>query len=536
MRRSRPLALCGLALLFTLLNCVKPLAVDDPAYYCYARQIAERPLDPYGFVYAGRVPANHLLAPLVVPYWWGLGLAIFGEHPFLWKLWLLPFSLLFVFALHALLRRFARGLELPLVLMTVFSPTFLPSFNLMLDVPALALSLSALAVFLRACDRRSVALAVLAGLLAGLATQTKYTGLVAPAVLLLYARTFGRTRLGLLAAALALLLFAGWEWRIALGYGESHFLHSLRHQSKPLWTKAQLLLPLVAFMGGLAPCLALLGLTALGARRRVVLALGAVIAGGYVLLACVPEGWATFAREGGTGKPRFTLNHVLFGSFGLLVCAVVGAVGRRLSRRGALVRTRRADWFVLAWLGVELASYFALSPFPAARRVMGLVVAATVLLGRLASRTCRSQPRAGLVRAVAVGGVTLGLCFFVVDFSNARAEKVAADEAARWARQRGPGATIWYVGEMGFPFYAEAAGMRRALPFGSPLRPGDWLVEDPRFGIFPMEALRDRLEPVADLEVFDSLPLRTIICFHGGGTPLEHAAGPQMVVHVYRLR
>jgi hypothetical protein len=536
MRRSRPLALCGLALLFNLLNCCKPLAVDDPAYYCYARQIAERPLDPYGFVYAGRVPANHLLAPLVVPYWWGLGLALFGDRPFLWKLWLLPFSLLFVFALHALLRRFARGLELPLVLMTVFSPTFLPSLNLMLDVPALALSLSALAVFIRACDRRSLALAVLAGLLAGLATQTKYTGLVAPVLLLLYGRTFGRTRLGLLAGALALLVFAGWEWRIALGYGESHFLHSLRHQSKPLWTKAQLLLPLVAFLGGLAPCLALLGLTALGAGRRVVLTLGAVFAAGYVLLACVPEEWATFVREGGTGKPRFVLNHLVFGSSGLLVCAVVGAVGRRLSRRGASVSARRVDWFLLAWLGVELASYFVTSPFPAARRVMGFVVAATVLLGRLASRTCRPRRRAGLVRAVALGGVALGLCFFAVDFDNARAEKLAADQAADWARQREPGATIWYVGELGFPFYAEAAGMRRALPFASTLRPGDWLVEDPRFGIFPMETLRDRLEPAADLEVFDPLPLRTIICFHGGGTPLEHAAGPQMVIHVYRLR
>jgi hypothetical protein len=136
---------------------------------------------------------------------------------------------------------------------------------------------------------------------------------------------------------------------------------------------------------------------------------------------------------------------------------------------------------------------------------------------------------------VALGGVALGLCFFAVDFTDARAEKVAADRAAHWARQREPGATIWYVGELGFPFYAEATGMRRALPFGSPLRPGDWLVEDPRFGIFPMEALRGRLEPVAELEVFDALPVRTIICFHGGGTPLEHAAGPQMVVHVYRL-
>src|SRR5262245_9141316 len=110
-RTARRLGLFGLACLYTLLNACKPLVVDDAAYYYFAAQLAHDPLDPYGFEvfwYDAPQPANHVLAPPGLPYWWALGLRLFGPHPFLWKLWLLPFSVLFVGALFALARRFAR--------------------------------------------------------------------------------------------------------------------------------------------------------------------------------------------------------------------------------------------------------------------------------------------------------------------------------------------------------------------------------------------------------------------------------------------
>src|SRR5205085_4384608 len=123
---------------------------------------ATDPLHPYGFRliwYENYEEAFDILAPPVLPAWWGLGMRFLPDAPFAWKLWLLPFAAAFVFALHALFRRFCRGLERPLVVLTVLSPQFLPAFNLMLDVPALALGLSAVALFLRALDRRSLGLA-----------------------------------------------------------------------------------------------------------------------------------------------------------------------------------------------------------------------------------------------------------------------------------------------------------------------------------------------------------------------------------------
>src|SRR5439155_19609652 len=88
----------SLAVAFTLLNAIKPLHIDDTAYYYYARHISQHPLDPYGFEilwYSQPQSANTVLAPPVLPYWLAPAVRCFGEQPFWWKIWLFPFALLF---------------------------------------------------------------------------------------------------------------------------------------------------------------------------------------------------------------------------------------------------------------------------------------------------------------------------------------------------------------------------------------------------------------------------------------------------------
>ncbi|MBY0513771.1 MAG: hypothetical protein K2P78_07645, partial [Gemmataceae bacterium] len=162
----RPLVLAAAV---TLANAAKPAAVDDTAYLAFARHIAARPADPYGFDffwYSRPEPAMGILAPPVVPYWLAAGVRLFGEHVGLLKLWLFPFAWLLAWALDGLLRRFARGTERSALPLLMLSPAVLPMVNLMLDVPALALGLAALRVFAAACDRASWRTAAAAGLLA----------------------------------------------------------------------------------------------------------------------------------------------------------------------------------------------------------------------------------------------------------------------------------------------------------------------------------------------------------------------------------
>ena len=66
---------------------------------------------------------------------------------------------------------------------------------------------------------------------------------------------------------MALLL--GWEFVVAHGQGESHFLlHFRQRQGHSLARVLHLTLPLIGHVAGLAPAIALLGLIARGASRR----------------------------------------------------------------------------------------------------------------------------------------------------------------------------------------------------------------------------------------------------------------------------
>src|SRR5207302_1089030 len=96
--------------------------------------------------------------------------------------------------------------------------------------------------------------------------------------------------------------------------------------------------------------------------------------------------------------------------------------------------------------------------------------------GRLASWTCRSPERVGLVRGIAAGVMMLGFVFYGVDVRDAVAEKEAAESAAIFIRQEDSAARIWYVGHWGFQYYAERAGMMPVVPDDSRLAAGDWLV------------------------------------------------------------
>jgi hypothetical protein len=528
----------GLALVFTLLNAVKPLQVDDTAYWYYAAHIAEQPLDPYGFTvfwYQWPQPANEVLAPPVLPYWWGLAVRLFGDRPFCWKLWLLPFSLLLVVALARLCHRFARGLERPLLLLTVLSPALLPSLNLMLDVPALALGLFALAVFFEACGRGSWPRAALAGLLAGLALETKYTALLVPAVMLLYAVFFRRIRLAVVAVSGAVAVFAAWEGAMAWRYGTSHFLLHLRDYWGERPNKLALLPPLLADLGGVAPALALLALAALRVRPRAVAEAAVCFATGYLLVAGLPEPYASRRWYLGSEKLFFQLNQATFGAFGVSVVALVAGVGASLRRWGDKPGLPPPARFLVLWLLLEVAGYFLLTPFPAVRRLLGILIVATLLVGRRAAHTCATGPGRRLVWGITAGGVALGLLFYGIDLRDAWAQKEAAEVAAE---QVGPvQSTIWYVGHWGFQYYAERAGMVPVVPDESRLRSGDWLVvPDDRLVqqriIIPAGVTEEPLPPVA---VGDGFPLRTVPCFYGGAGPVEHVAGPRRTVRVYRV-
>lgn len=544
-----------LAVVVTLADAAKPVLIDDTAYLRYARQIARDPLDPYGFAilwYTVPEPAMEVLCPPVLPYWLAPAVWLFGDSPPLVKLWLFPVVWLFAWSLRELLRRFARGTESAALPLVVLSPAVLPMVNVMLDVPAVALGLAALVLFIRAADRDSRRLAAAAGLVTALAMQTKYTMLLAPPVLLWYGWTHGRTRLAAVAVGAAVLTFAGWELLLVAKYGQSHFLFHVGEQgggsfAETVRDKMALLPPLMAHLGCLAVGIGLYAGRAVGVPRRWLVMAAALWVVGVALIATLPHEAAVLVR-GKANQEKLGLAATVWRTAGTAVLLGSGAgafmllvtVGRGL-RTG-----RRADsLFVVGWVLIELAGYFALTPFPAARRVVGLTVAIGVLAARLVSRVSRARPDRRPPRWAVPFGVAVGVAVAALDAFDAFPEKVIAERAAAVVAERDPQARVWYSGRWGFAFYCERAGMRPVVAGRTELKPGDYLVlpvfPDAR-GFYRPESIHtiradpgDAAERVAELVWDDPLSAQTVPNFYGGTEPVIGRDHPRLRVVVYRV-
>jgi hypothetical protein len=515
------------------LNALKPLQIDDTAYFHYARQFATHPLDPYGFSiywYNAPEPANEVLAPPVFPATWAIAMRLGPDSPWAWKLQLAPWAVLFVFALDALLRRFAAGMETPLLLLSVASPAFLPALNLMLDVPALALGLAAVVLFLRGCDRDSLPLAVSAGLVAGIAMQTKYTAFLVPAAHLVAAGLWRRWRLGIVAVVAAAQVFLSWELLMAVVYSDSHFLLASSGASSTLEQKLKLVPALFGQVGGLLPGVLLLAFVALGASGRTLWLTGAAVAGAYVIVAL--RGWAPWHDP--HGLP--IVEGAVFGVLGLTIVAIVPLGFFLLLESDASPSDRRDTLFLIGWLGLEVLGYFALSPFPAARRVLGIAVVAVLLAGRLAARQGIEGIGRRVVAAV-VGSAVLGGLFALVDYLEASAQQSTIADAVSWVKEHG-GGRVWYLGHWGFQFDAERAGMEPLVAMVSEPGPGDWIVAPDSFRVHcpPIDLDNEPLEIAHRVVRTTRVPLRTIWQYYCGWVPIEAHSGPRLEVTVYRVR
>jgi hypothetical protein len=579
MRVLLPLLLAGV---LTLANALKPVTVDDAAYLTFAKHIAQHPDEPYDFIfnwYQQPQRAFEILAPPVVPYWLAAGIALGGDAVVWLKLWMFPFCWLLACAVFALARRFAGPVAVPLTILIVLSPPIVPSVNLMLDVPALALALTALGLFIRGTadprERRyPLVYATLAGLVGGLAMQTKYTAFTLPAAMLVYALLLllRRTRAGYLrrrrladglrgltvalpavvGISFTILTFLAIERQIQLSAGDSHFLYHANRAGgadlrAKLWANRTLALPLAAYLGGLAPALIVLLLR--GWWRWVVIVL---VVGWIAAVGLVPESSQVFVRDPDNQAERLTLNSLWTGSVAVLLVLATLTATARLGFRPSIrwLRLSLPSWFLLIWLLGEVLAYFLLTPFPAARRVLGVYVVLALLLGRAAAVQVRlgQRSRRSVWPAVAL---SLGLAgfFAAVDILDADVERQAIHHAVEWIKDHDQQTTltggphrIWFTGHWGMQWYGEQAGLKHVWPERADrvLMPPDWLiVPELRPHAQEIELPADAVgEPVWQWSAVDPVPYRTIWPFYGGRTPLEHRDPdqPRMRLKVYRIQ
>jgi hypothetical protein len=543
------------ALALTAANAAKPLVIDDPLYVTFAHHILAHPGDPYGFeAYWDERPEPAMSVawvPPVLPYWLAGVIALFGDHPVAWKLSLLPFALAFTGSLAFLLVRLAGPVATPVVLALAFVPTVLPGLNLMQDVPALALGLLGYALCVRACERRDRRIALAAGLVLGLAMQTKYTAVIYSALSLVHVVLHRRRREGAVALLAAAGLFVGWEGLIFARYGQSHFLAGIERvrtiEMLPSVTLADAEAPgtaalywifcLVSLVGGTCLGPGLLALVGLGARRWLVASAALAAGGAFAVIPALPEppffAAGSFFAQIAAENPEF----LLFVPLGLCFATGLVAVAARRLRRGGTGEPA-ADRVLAAWVLLEVAGYFVVSPFPAVRRMIGLPIAATLLAARAAATRAGGREAHGGVWIATAFAVVLGILYYGADLADARARRALTPRVVERLAQLGADPereTIWYVGHWELQYYAERAGFRPVVAERSRLQPGDWLLLCDGTAQPPIRFPVDHFRREAELPATSPWPWSTQPVYYDGVVPLRRQPRTQAVMRIYRV-
>jgi hypothetical protein len=295
-----------------------------------------------------------------------------------------------------------------------------------------------------------------------------------------------------------------------------------------------MLLSLVTIAGCMAPGVIPLGLVARRATPRTLVAAIAAIVATYAVLALVPNSWMDgLARHLGLG--RFGLHYLTVDWLGIPLWVIaLDVLWREYLRRWPQLDV--AQRFLFLWLALEILLYFPLSPFPAVRRVLGIVTVLILILGQSVVRQVAGRPeRLRWVYAAAALNVAAGLGLFFVDLEERWAVQTAVRQAQAVVQSHAPAGTVWYAGLAGPWYDPHRAGMTRLVPDRSRLRTGDWLVLFHDLIVYEeIDVDPQKVKQVAMIEGGDWLPLSTKLL--GGKHPLQHRTAPQIVTTIYQVR
>jgi hypothetical protein len=514
---------------------MKPVHMDDTYLVLLARHIAANPADPFGFeifwsVWPDLAVDNYV--PPLLPYYLAGVIAWAGESPQVMKLALFPLVLMLLYSLRVLLLRISERQDLSALLLVAFAPCLLVSWNLMMDMPALTLGLAAIAGFTVYAERSPWVAPILVGFALALAAQTKYSALVYPLIIVWWAMINGTWRAALLAVVSAAIFFSAWEVFLWAQYGRSQFLWALSgNQHNNGWASSGLIARSMMMNFGLmiAPAtLVLLGRFGSGYRWRPALPLF-----GLLLIMAVFAGYG-IGYLSNTALTGLALAAVGAVALAMIVLCYHGLHADR-SEANTIAGLGKMEVFLVGWFLVELVFSFAIAPFGAARRVIGITLVALLILLRIT----RNDEQKGLsllpqrVALVSTIIVTLGLQ--LTDIDEARAQAISVADGRQSIRVQDASARIWYVGHWGFAYYADRLGLMPIVPEESRMQFGDWVLVPDGVDSQPVDFSPDRFRVEGMIEIPASLPWSTVPEFYAGVFPIGSSNGVALRVQLLRV-
>lgn len=449
------LALFALWSIVTALNLFKPVHIDDTAYLETARHIAAHPLHPMSGSLnweGARDPIHKATMPHLFLYLLAAVMKIFGESEVALHALVALFSGGCILLYHAIAVRLKVAQPLLLTALCFVSPAFIPSQNIMLEVPLLFSCL----LFFYGIFSESRGGRVLSGAAAAAACLTKYNGAFLVPVLaieILRRRRYKELLILLVpVAALGLWsLFNYWD------YGGIHLLSTSQHPNKlALFERVGLRsLEWILTLGAVAP-FALLLLAKVGRNRWVQrggIAVAAVLLGLFAYFFYLRDEKSLYE---GLRAVDVTIGFVLF-------CTLAVMIYREF-------KARSSQGITLAlWSGAALLIICLISPFMAVRHLLNFIPAFLLLVGR------QFLPHAGrkLQFATLALSIFMGVGLGMEDWHYAAAFPEAATALSKTPH---PNQTVWFAGHWGWQWYAAKAGLKQLDAANPAFNAGDTLI------------------------------------------------------------
>lgn len=445
-----------------VVSCLAPFCgsaykVDDPLFLRGAEQVLRHPADFYGFAtnwFGKQAPMIEVFdnPPLDCCFIALVSLVAGWGEPAM-HLAFVAVAALAAAGIFQLGRRFC-GRPLPAALVAVLTPVFLVSgTTVMCDMMLLAFWVWSLHWFERGLDKDRAHLIWAAGLLAGLAVLTKFSGLSLCPLLAAWG-WIRRRRLGwwVVAPLLPLIVALAFEQYTRGLYGRGMFFaaagYTGKYRSETPASPLNLVTIALLFPGGcLLPVLFYAPWLKL---RNAAAPFFAAMAGGTLLLFCTGACRALlWPGDGGFAIGLFVQMEIFLAATVTLLVLVTSDLWEARNGDSLLL--------VLWFAGVYVFAAF-LNWTMNGRSLLPMAPVAGILLARRLERVSPESAKFGrwwtLVPASAAA--VASLCVVQADCRIAGTDRRAAAEL--WTTYAKPDMTLWFEGHWGFQYYMEKLG------------------------------------------------------------------------------
>ena len=474
-RRPLRLLLLGALTALALLPFTgKAFHIDDPLFVWAGRQIASKPLDPYGFPvnwYGVTMPMSEVTKnpPLTSYYIAGAATLVGWSERALHLAFLLP-AIIAILATYLLAERLCSR-PLLATLWTLFTPVFLVSSStLMSDTWMVALWMVATYLWVDGLEKKSAVRLLLSGLCVALCALAKYFGMTLIPLLLLYTLVKQRRLTWTVAYfVLPIVILCAYQWATQKLYGRGLLLDAASYATEApnQWGKMSpgKLLVGLAFTGG---CISVGGIYALWPwRPRLVLA-GAAVAAAVTLGVVTTHSIGNYVLGDHDGNLWATAS--FFGVFVAGGLSVLAVAAGRLVRKSSPETVLLSLWILGTFLFATIVNWSTNG-----RSILPMIPAVGILLMQWVEQHGKS--RKADTRTVAIGVAVAALVSLGVawgDLKLANSARQAAKEIN--AKYGGQDAAIWFEGHWGFQYYMETLGAKPIDTQASQFYPGDFVV------------------------------------------------------------